>query len=185
MAELKNGKIDTWDIGTTSDTVQGSKKLYNYIAPEIKKLQDCGTNTGCFADYYKNLQGTANTYQPNTYPYYIKGRLNNGSSFMVWSAGSGCKFNYSKNNSGSLYRSCGALSVDINGNKKPNRAGYDYFMFIITKDGVIPAGTSEHNYLYGDCSRTSTKSSNGGYCSAWVLNKKNMDYLYRDVSWNE
>ena len=48
------------------------------------------------------------------------------------------------------------ICVDINGQKKPNRYGIDYFMFIFTTDGrVIPIG-QQHRDNPGGCS-----SSNG------------------------
>ncbi|MBR6163932.1 hypothetical protein IKQ26_08610 [bacterium] len=188
MAEIHNGKIETWDIGT-GDSPEGAIKLYNYIAPEIKKLKSCGSDTGCFADTYKNLQGNNAPYNPNTWNRYARGILNNGTSFIIWSSGSNCNLNLSINNNGSLSRTCGAFLVDINGNKKPNRYGYDYFCFYITKDGLLPSGTKDFIARswtgQTDCQHSSTKTENGLACTAWVLYKRNFDYKHRDISWDE
>ncbi len=47
------------------------------------------------------------------------------------------------------------ICVDINGEKKPNRYGYDFFLFIFTKDGfVIPMGLNNPN-------NASTQTSTG------------------------
>ncbi len=184
MAEIHNGKADTWDIGA-KDSPEGAVKLYNYLAPEIKKLKDCGGASGCFANNYKNLQGNNAPYQPNTYSRYAKGRLINGASFLTWSGGSGCNTSFSISNSGSLTRVCGAIAVDINGDKKPNKYGHDYFSFTFTKDGIIPAGTKDFSYQYPDCQHTSSKTENGLACTAWVLYKKNFDYKHKNISWDE
>lgn len=184
MAELHNGKIDTWDIGV-KDTKEGSVKLYNYIAPELQKIKDCGDQRGCFAESYGNLKGNSYSWQPDSYNKYVRGRLNNGVSFLLWSAGSGCNVNYSKTHSGSLTRTCGSFQVDINGDKKPNRAGYDFFAFAITKDGLIPSGTKDYVSPYGStCSLSSSNASSGSVCTAWVLYKKNFDYKRKEISWD-
>ncbi len=183
MAELHNGKVDTWDIGT-QDTSAGAKKLYDYITPEIKKMKDCSNTSVCFGENYKNLQGGNYQYSLSTSGVYGRGILANGVSFITWSGGSGCNLNHSKTNSGSLFRSCGVIRVDINGARKPNRAGYDLFDFIITRDGLIPAGTSDFKPMYqNDCKYSSTKGANGIDCTAWVLYKKNMDYKNKNVTW--
>ena len=62
------------------------------------------------------------------------------------------------------------ICVDINGKKKPNRYGIDYFMFIFTTDGhVIPVGQKHKNNppvcnsSNGTCSNFNSVGS--GYCS--------------------
>ena len=184
LAEIHNGEIESWDIGA-NDSHDGAVKFYNYIAPEIKKLQNCGGNTGCFAENYKNLQGNTFPYSAASYSSLSRGILNNGVPCAFWSAGTGCNLNLSISNSGSLKRVCGIIRCDMNGDRKPNRAGYDFFDFVVTKDRVLPSGTKDHASIYQHaCNHSSTFIQNGLNCTAWVLYKRNFNYKYKDISWN-
>lgn len=42
---------------------------------------------------------------------------------------------------GSLDGVCGSVYVDVNGSKRPNTWGKDYFAFYVTKNGIVPYGT--------------------------------------------
>lgn len=184
MAEIHNGKIQTWDIGVR-DTLEGAQKLYDYIAPEISKLQVCGTESGCFADNYLNLQGNPVTYQPSTWSRNVRFRLANGTSVLIYSDGTGCLRNIDSSPDARNTKLCGSFLVDINGDRKPNKAGYDYFIFMMTDEGVLPGGLKNHVKLYGgDCNHSSTAGLNGLYCTAWVLYKNNFDYKNKDIQWD-
>ena len=94
------------------------------------------------------------------------------------------------------------ICVDINGKKRPNRYGVDYFMFIFTVDGkVLPVGQEHKNNpssctsgsgICGNfnnigsqyCSTTSTNISQNTSCAYYALTnthptKKGKDY------WND
>ena len=61
------------------------------------------------------------------------------------------------------------ISVDVNGDKKPNKAGMDIFLFyVIDGKGIVPAG----NYQTNDCSRNGL----GGSCAAKVLKEGKISY---------
>ena len=68
------------------------------------------------------------------------------------------------------------LSVDVNGyNKKPNRAGYDLFMFQINENGnLVPMG-AEGTVFYSAsnqyCSASSSSPYNGYGCTAKALSE--------------
>ena len=77
------------------------------------------------------------------------------------------------------------VCVDINGQKKPNRWGYDYFMFVFTTDGfVIPMGQPHPNNVPAGQSAVNhfvtgeeyCKRSNGSYsqeaCAYYALADK-------------
>jgi len=176
LAESNNGPIETWDIGS-QDTFEGALKMYNLLSPHLSLIKECGRNSGCFADNYTTLHGTVSNLQPNTHHVYAKAILNNGVSFAVWSNGS-CKNEFSSMGD----TACGVLRVDVNGSAKPNRYGYDSFMFYITSKGLIPAGINNYQ-LNNSCKSTNTNRENGSSCTAWVLYKNNFDYKTRDVSW--
>ncbi len=43
LAIAENDSPEGWDIGST-DTKEGSLKLYEYIKPHLKKVEDCSAN---------------------------------------------------------------------------------------------------------------------------------------------
>ena len=56
--------------------------------------------------------------------------------------------------------------VDINGREKPNRVGYDVFLFIVdAKQDKLVSWSTDKVY----CSKTSTKSYNGRACTYYAL----------------
>ena len=175
MAESNNGPIETWDIGP-GDSQEGSLKLYNLIVPYLSLAKECKENSGCFGNNYKTLQGTNGAYQPDTWNRYIRGILNNGVPFYIWSNGSGC---YSETYGS---KNCGVIRVDINGDSKPNRYGYDFFSFDITKNGLLPAG-KVNSEIEKTCNFSGSHVENGIDCTAWVLYKNNFDYKKQNISW--
>ena len=65
------------------------------------------------------------------------------------------------------------IDVDIDGpNKGKNTDGKDEFTFQITGDGVVPFGRD-----YRTSPLTSCSSYGGSYCTDWVIEMGNMDYL--------
>ena len=68
---------------------------------------------------------------------------------------------------------CNFISVDLNGNRKPNTLGKDVFSFYITEYGLIPYGTPENNSTYGQFKDCKT----WGYgCTYYVLKYKTLNY---------
>lgn len=88
---------------------------------------------------------------------------------------------YKFNDAGPLYNGP-VVCVDINGLKGPNRVGYDYFLFVFTKDNkVIPMGMYDRNNppdgekdTYGNpFSNECNKNSNSGWgCAYYALQNK-------------
>lgn len=179
----ENGPAESWDIGNHA-TLGGANKLYNLFKPHLSVVEDCGINRGCFyTGTYKALNAPAFIWQPSTHTNYARGRLSDGTAFLFWSAGEGCNTDYSSDGSGRYSKICGVIYVDVNGDKSPNQAGVDYFMFIITKDGIYPAGLKGYKDMYGViCQYNNTSNTNGAVCSGWVITHENMDYLRRDIS---
>ncbi len=88
----------------------------------------------------------------------------------------------SQDTSSPLYNKyIGIIMVDIDGlNKGRNYSSYDMFEFYITKEGIYPAGSRLDNYGKDDNALKENcfiKDSASLYCSAWILENKNMDYL--------
>lgn len=180
---IDNGSAEIWDIDS-ANTPDGAAKLYALFKPYLSKISDCGTDEGCFyTGTYKSLFGSSYAYQPSTHGKYARGILTNGISVAFWSGGTGCSLDFSKNGTGKYTNSCGAIYVDINGNKNPNQAGVDYFKFIITAKGIFPAGEKDYSDGYNAvCQYKNTSSVNGAICTAYFLSKGSMDYIRRDIS---
>ena len=53
-ATIDNSTVDTWDIGSSSDT-ESSIKLYDYFKPYLIKTKSCGKDSECFSNNYKAL----------------------------------------------------------------------------------------------------------------------------------
>lgn len=178
MAIQENGPAEFWDIDPAI-TLEGAEKLYDYFAPYLKLGEPCRGEYGCFVENYKTLSGGEYGYAPKNHTMYARGILANGVAFAMPSQGTGCK------TTAEMYKDiCGVLYVDLNGYKNPNQAGIDYFGFFITKKSILPIGLS--GWQGGDngytCKYKGTSNGNGTGCTAWVLNKGNMDYLRRDIS---
>jgi prepilin-type N-terminal cleavage/methylation domain-containing protein len=179
MAVYEYDSPEGWDIGTGIN-MDSAVKVYEYLKPYLKLGIDCGSTSGCFASGYKTLSGVSYGYAPRNHSMYARGMLLNGASFAIASAGTyGCKYH------DALYPLyCGVLYIDVNGLDKPNQAGVDYFGFFITPNGIEPMGKRGWNgggngYT---CKYQATNSGNGTGCTAWVLEKGNMEYLHRDIS---
>ena len=74
-------------------------------------------------------------------------------------------------------------------NGKDIRRGVNNFMFKLTREGFMPAGTANSTqYKFNrDCinNDSNTNATNGHGCTAWVLYNENMDYLHcDDLTWN-
>lgn len=176
----ENDSPENWDIGEQA-TQEGAIKVYNYFKPFLKLSNDCNKNYGCFAQDYKTFSGGNYRFQPYGHSMYTRGVLANGTAFAFASAGTGCKM-YPAADYG-IY--CAMLYVDVNGYKKPNKTGIDYFGFIITPTGITPLGKRGADDTPGNgytCTHKGTNSGNGTGCTGWVLEKENMDYLRRDIS---
>jgi len=175
LAETENGAVATWDVGV-KDTPEGADKVAAIIFPHLKTVKTCKSNErGCFAEYYRNLQGSSFAWQPDSHRNYSRAQLENGMDVIAWSGG---------NN----YINPIAFSVDINGHKPPNRAGYDYFIFNYNvNEGLKPAGRKEdmHGDYGSDCKYNGTSLSNGTYCTGWVMYKENMNYTRGEINWDE
>ena len=182
-AVAENGPAESWDIGT-QDSIEGAKKLYNMFKPYLLKVEDCGVSQGCFySSTYKALNAPSYAWQPSSHSKYARGILADGTSFLFWTAGSGCNVDDSVDGTGKFSKICGAIKVDINGSKSPNQAGVDYFNFAITPNGIIPSGGKEYQSSSGEiCEYNNSSNINGLVCTAWVILKGNMEYLRRDIS---
>jgi len=73
-------------------------------------------------------------------------------------------------NQNNIKHTCGALYIDTNGEKKPNKIGKDIIKIYITSNGLIPAGIKSDKVNVSSSCNLTTKFSFG--CSARLLGIK-------------
>ena len=190
----ENGTMDNWYWGTNTTFPYNTKnseergKLAECMLPYLKIQKYCGTNVGCAPNqtYYKTLLGETGIQYTQT-NYFVGGitLLQNGTSFSIG------EYQISKTG-GTCWSDKGPIRVDINGNKGPNRYGYDVFFFTVSGNGssLIPAsyrcggygGTKASDFCSISTPAPISSHASGLTCSDWVIKHGNMDYKYRDVS---
>ncbi len=144
------------------------------LAQQYKSAQDCGSityNTGCILDeedgtftYYKTLNGST-----LSRAYFDDGGfITPDGTLLLTEQGEQAK------------RTGYLVSVDVNGFKKrPNKMGYDLFMFQITEDGrVLPMGAegtywSSESARESRCDKNSTFNENGFTCAYYAMTDTN------------
>ena len=181
QAIILNGPLSTWDIGDSTANGAASIKLMEILEPNFQYAKKCGTvnNGECIAkvEEYKTFTDKQSWIWPsgkhtdndNAVNYILK----NGIAFRFYSLGNAS----CRQNSGN----CFTVAIDVNGGKKPNKVGIDYFSI-----AEVYSNYGERIYNIklnkGACTYKGTSEYNGWGCPIWILNKGNMDYLRRDIS---
>ena len=198
MLYVVEGLPSTWPDWPSTEEFNNDNA--NYFAQKLSKylaLQKfCGSTSGCFS-YGNRIKATDN----NTY-YTFKGLngLMNNYSYYAESQHHGKMIlkNNMRISLSSRYanhytvpsRCLGIIRVDINGEKGPNRYGYDVFFFAFDEKGIqtnpgyycLTSGGSATTHSNA-CNKDSNGVSGlGRSCSIWIMKHNNMDYKYRDVS---
>ena len=157
---------------------ENAQFLLNELTKYIKTARRCDQDKYCMGEKYITLSGAPLPEPDNSWDKtgnIETGALANGMTFWVLNA----------NDTNGEY--AGQLGVDINGNKKPNQLGVDFFWFSINKNGVITAGRNPKvraNGIYFNCDMNKINAGNyNGYgCSEWILDHENMDYLRKQIT---
>lgn len=168
MTVNENGTPDTWNLGT-NDSQTGAQEILDKMAPYLKLAKNCGTTgTDCFPSVnYKVLTLDDEWGNLNMWTWVAKARLSDGTLIASESYG-----DCNDGNNG-----CGNYYVDVNGFKGPNQFGKDLFVFYITKNGIMPAGTPTDKKYNFDTNCKDPINDQGRACTAWVIYNENLDYL--------
>ena len=179
----ENGTMADWvyEDGENASSIKNS--LTKCMLPYLKVEKYCGSATGCVPNIYayKTIKDYSDWGTWTDGSNYGKARLQNGMTISNQS------FGVDKNGNINSSNMAGAdLRVDINGNKGPNKYGYDVFFFVPTPKGLSLPYYTDKSLGTKAC----TKGDSGSYythrlglsCSAWIIKHGNMDYKYRDVS---
>jgi hypothetical protein len=118
----------------------------------------------------------------------VLGRLNDGILLRFISVDPHCNAN--QGHSAALKSVCGEVYVqvkNINGNVNLDNSifGKNTFALLFTKEGFVPLGSkdsrSDASFL---CRKKSDTKISSKSCTAWVLIRKNFDFLSKDnISW--
>ncbi len=139
--------------------------FFYLFAEVINTLKICTkANDGCFtSSYIKTLKGT----NWRTYD-----RVNSLITLDGIAYGWDLSYCSGKGLSTEDISNCiGRFIVDINGERSPNRFGYDvYFFAVVDGKGIVPAGSGNNS---ADCKR----GGDGVTCAAKVLKDSEINYL--------
>lgn len=177
-----NGTPDNWSLGTIGSQ-SGATNILNTMAQYLILSKNCGSTAGCFySGAYKQL----NNATFDTLDQAIdraNAILADGTSVTFYTFGD-CTTHASGTTLPLTYI-CGNIGVDINGAKKPNVMGIDYFLFYFTKYGIIPYGTQQDSIRLFSSRCKDKTTQDGAACAAWVLYNENNDYLKcNNLDWN-
>lgn len=188
LAQIENGPVDEWGLDNSD---AGRREFLDKIIPFLKIQKLCTSDpseVGCTANFYKTLSGES---IDTTSPFAPKILLQDSTAIYQGDiqGAPDCLVMYADN----IQNICTNIWVDINGTKKPNAFGVDFFAFFIDKNGnLIPRGvdainpTEQFQSEYDDFNTSCNKTANtmSAACTAWVLYNENMDYLRcNDLSW--
>ena len=178
------GEVSTWGIGYDKDNTQEDESFKPENALLLRNRLFVNAKIEKTCDNAKDLSECG-----ITKIYYLNGKEDDGantlSCALVLADGSNvflhakCGENCGRGN-GALNSVYSLVYFDTNGYKKPNTAGKDIFVFIITGINVLPEGSIDETAqaFPKNCSVT------GRGCTAWVIFNENMDYLHcTDLSW--
>ena len=181
-AVAKNGEPKTWGLGLVSNyaTTQdflNSQKMFNAMKDGLSIAKDCGGGTGCFASGTDTKWTGESTGQRSidVAPHRYKIKTEDGMSMSFQAYNGDCKERRYMGNLAPGFGICGKIIVDVDGsNKGPSSFGKDLYTFMLTNDGIVLEGSKEFAY-----DGYSTCYSKGDWCSAYVLEQCNRNYLHQ------
>lgn len=173
-AQAFNGSYTGWGLQDNSNA--SSKHTYdNYIAPYVKTMKRCINEAGCWTnEITKSLDGrttAAGAFDTGMGQNNVTFILTDGSivSMDIYGNDVESVFGVTEN----LSYPTLTFAVDINGDKGPNQLGRDVFMFVLTKNGLVPAGIDNSS---ANCYAGSTDGYAGYDCAAKALKNNSVQY---------
>lgn len=191
-AVADNGAPIGWGLtSTTNYDPVIAVKMMGYLTPYMNVAKDCGSDgtiIGCFPDgTYKYRSGDYNSawvswinINTNSGGQFARVRLADGSGLTTQYPEANVNCSYKFGTTPALQNVCGYIYVDIDGPKGQSQAGVDLFMFYLTNNGIVPAGTSQEINdgltYFGKTFTGTCLNARGWGCTAWVIYNQNMDY---------
>ncbi len=175
MAVEEYGMIEDWGITDGSD--DGINVAFNIYSKSLNVIKDCGndaTGGDCVAKTklltlsgaaYSGSWSNASGFGADTHTFILKDETS--LIFDVYSGSDASIQGVTRNK----LKNYMLIIADVNGPKKPNKLGRDTFLFVLTQDGIIPAG-ADMSDDESDCK----KGGIGRHCAAKVIRSDSMDY---------
>lgn len=161
--ELDNNCVG--DLSACSDfNGTDTATKWNALKSYFNLTQDCGTNNGCLASggYSALNHSIAAITDYSTDSSWAKGVLSDGTILGLSSQPCASSVDY-----------CAIFVLDVNGLKKPNKIGRDFFYLWAYANKIIGSGLGTAS----SCSPTGLgRNGQGNMCSSYVLFKGVMDY---------
>lgn len=173
LIEQEYGSISEWDL--TADSPSDATMIMERYKKHFKVIKTCEEDlTACLPDVmYKTTVGT-------NYEHWSKS--SNRASFML-SDGAIVMFHVKAEG---LRGGAFQAYVDLNGWKKPNQLGNDFFYFFYFNEhkSLRPGGWASSIEKMDANFKTGCLNGNGYYCANWLLTYGNKDYLKcKDLSY--
>ena len=182
LAKIENGEFGTWGFkGASSygqdddgqnvisaDSAENMKIFWQKLSPYLKVASSCYYDDSSCQFPVDKIYMLAGSEKNIDEANYSSLSLANGMTFLGgWINDPACR------NSNVI---CGDFGIDVNGlATAPNTLGRDIFYFYIYRDKIVPMG--EKNFPYNCNIEDDGQSNNGYYCTFWVIQKGNMEYL--------
>ncbi len=157
--------VDNWDIYEESINMKANK-LISPLKPYLKIMKDCGYDTSkdCSdAGKIKALNGNFWHEDSSTYYRLI---LDDGAVMTIRTHEHNDSSKHKCGTDNGVEDVCGFIFYDVNGNKKPNTIGKDFFCFYIHPNHIIG------HHAFNDCN----KHSFGWACTNYILQHGDMNY---------
>lgn len=163
-AQSENGNFNSW-ILADNNTVPIYDSI-SYFASYLKVAQNCGeqNQNKCWAKHTYLLNGIEETRSKG-----YSMRLSNGMSlgFLITQL-TPSQFGIPDETVPLML-----ITVDVNGDKKPNTYGRDIFKFAMYKNKVVPCGIANESE---DCKTTTNTNFAGWDCTYKVLQENAINY---------
>ena len=163
ISEYGNPRADIGGWAFSSDNV------FDLYKNKLIKSKECNGASGCMQQIDATggvMYLNGNSYEPanfNAGSNYKKLILSDGVQIAFLKVRDDCsRMDWGVSNW------CIEITVDVNGEKQPNQWGRDWYRFMVTEEGLKPAGAEAAN----DCN----KSGQGFTCAAKVLRENAMNY---------
>ena len=184
FAISENGPVTSWDLGTGMYDPQAHINLANYIKPYLRLNEDCVNKGEHYTKTRCNVSSNA-LIETDNYAVFV---LSNGMVVFTRIYSPNGLSGYLKNK-----KIFGTLSILDSG--KDIQEGKNYFSFYITENGIVPFGVPEATHTFAKACNPNIEvpypaysyNSNMYACTAWVIQKENMDYWEcpEKLGWNK
>ena len=170
MARAEHGDPELWELGENNNIQDSSDFADMFLIPYLNVIKTCGTDTSGGCSYeYTALNGNATS--ASSLSQFTRFVLNDGTIVFV----------RSQNDPGAVtFPKIIYINVDINGFKKPNKSGRDYFQFAVAletnEDMYKPTGrlnasgqSQTRETITGSGPSACSRNSQGNYCAALIM----------------